>query len=131
MPHTHTYTRLGVSKIHGIGVICVRPIPKGTNIFSDDMINVRWLPADSLDSIADPSMRRLYTDFCVRKGDQLACPPNFNTITVGWYINEPAPGSEANVTADEEYNFIAARDISPGEELTVQYATFSDPMNRY
>jgi SET domain-containing protein len=46
---------------------------------------------------------------------------------MSWYLNEPRKGTQPNVLCDPEtYDFFAMRDIKPGEELTVNYATYSD-----
>ena len=42
LPHEHVYVRLGASAIHGIGVIAIRHIPKGTNIFANDRVELVW-----------------------------------------------------------------------------------------
>ena len=52
-------------------------------------------------------------------------PANFNLLGVGWYVNEPADGKDANLAVLADYQMIAARDIAEGEELTVRYDTFS------
>jgi SET domain-containing protein len=46
---------------------------------------------------------------------------------MAWYINEPIKGTQANVACEKDsYEFVAERDISAGEELTVDYSTFSE-----
>ena len=67
---------------------------------------------------------KLYDDFCIIKGNKYGCPINFNSLTVGWYLNESK--ENPNVRATNDYDFIAIRDIKKGEELTVDYSTFSD-----
>ncbi|MDB5396676.1 MAG: hypothetical protein JWM91_4182 [Rhodospirillales bacterium] len=53
----------------------------------------------------------------MRRGDQLGCPTNFNSLTVGWYLNEPDEGVAANVFVNSKCEFIADRDVVAGEEL--------------
>src|SRR5216684_6434319 len=75
---------------------------------------------------APTDIRKLYDDFCVIKDKRYGCPKNFNRLTMSWYLNEPAKGDRANVRCDEStYDFFALRDIKAGEELTVDYSTFS------
>lgn len=33
LPHQQVYTRLKPSKIHGVGVFAIRPIPKNTRLY--------------------------------------------------------------------------------------------------
>ena len=133
LPHERVYARIGVSKIHGIGVIAICDIPKGTNIFSNDQLGVRWCDQAQIDKSvsSDPEHRRLYNDFCILKEGKYGCPINFNSISVGWYLNEPRPADEPNVYANDNYDFFAKRDIKAGEELTTIYSAFSEVMKRY
>jgi hypothetical protein len=126
LPHQGVYVRLGISEIHGIGVFAIRPIPQGTNIFANDAVEIMWVDTAAL-AAADlgPAQRSFYEDFGIRKGDRIGCPVNFNNLTPGWYLNEPAPDEEANVSSDASFNFTAARDIEEGEELTIRYLDFS------
>lgn len=126
LPHEQVYVRLGLSAIHGIGVFAIRPIPQGTNIFANDAVEMVWVAKAELAAAGlTPAERSFYEDFGIQSGDRIGCPVNFHNLTPGWYLNEPAPGTEANVSPDEEFNFTAARDIAPGEELTIRYLDFS------
>jgi hypothetical protein len=126
LPHEAVYVRLGLSAIHGIGVIAIRPIPKGTNIFANDSVEMVWVEKAELAAAGLTSAEwDFYKDFGIHNGDRIGCPVNFNNLTPGWYLNEPPPGGEANVSSDEEFNFTASRDIEAGEELTIRYLDFS------
>lgn len=132
LPHVHTYARLGVSPIQGVGVFAIREIPAGTNIFSDDISDVHWVDAERVErEVTDPELKKYYLHFCILKDGKYGCPINFNSMTLGWYMNEPLPGQEANVAVSTNYDFVAARTIAPGEELTTVYTNFSEPMKRY
>ena len=126
LPHEGVYVRLGLSAVHGIGVFAIRRIPQATNIFANDMVELVWVEKAGLDA-ADltPAQRSFYHDFGIHRGDRIGCPVNFHNLTPGWYLNQPAPGEDANVSSDEAFNFTAARDIEEGEELTVRYLDFS------
>ena len=43
LPHVKVYTRLGPSKIHGVGVFAILPIKKGTYIFYGDDEDMVWI----------------------------------------------------------------------------------------
>lgn len=125
-PHDLVWARLGASSRHGVGVFAIMFIPKGTDIFANDQQEMVWIEADALDALpAESEQKRLYRDFAVRRGTLLGCPTNFNLLTVGWYLNEPDPGEEANVAVGDGLAMTAVRDIAAGEELTIRYSTFS------
>jgi len=122
LPHQGVCARLHASKIHGVGVFAIRDISKGTYIFPDDDEELIWIHKSDLGRLSAEE-RKLYDDFCILKDDVYGCPRNFNRLTPAWYFNEsPTP----NVACDNTYRFFAIRDIKKGEELTVDYATYSD-----
>jgi SET domain-containing protein len=90
-PDDGVYTRLGRSKIHGVGVFAIRSMRAGMRLFKDN---------------------------------RYGCPPSFNRLTPAWYINDSR--TNPNVRCDENYEFLAIRDIRRGEELTVDYSQYSD-----
>jgi hypothetical protein len=126
LPHELVLVRLGPSCIHGIGVFAQTAIRSGTNVFANDEREIYWVRNSVL---RDPSLcefqRRFYEDFAIRCGDELGCPANFNLLTVGWYVNEPAPGHEPNLVATQSFDLVASRHIDEGEELTVIYSSFA------
>jgi hypothetical protein len=128
LPHDDVYVRLGISRIEGIGVFAIRPIPEGTNIFANDRIEIVWVAAEDVEKSAPtPGQRAFYEDFAIRRDGRLGCPVNFHNLTPGWYCNQPAEGDDPNVRVEEDFSFYAARDIAEGEELTIRYDQFSDP----
>ena len=127
LPHEAVYVRLGLSAIHGIGVFAIKPIPRGTNIFASDRVELVWIDRAALEvSALTPAERQLYHDFGVADGDRIGCPVDFNHLTPGWYLNEAPAGSAHNVAVDAQLNFTARCDIAEGDELTVRYTEFSD-----
>lgn len=125
LPHAKCFTRLQPSPIHGVGVFAIRDIREGTNIFSDDISEMEWIDATKVAQTSG-EIRRLYDDFCVQRKGEYGCPEGFNNLTVSWYLNEPTPGHAPNVICRGDYDFFAARDIRAGEELTVDYSTYSE-----
>ncbi|HLL29959.1 MAG TPA: SET domain-containing protein [Allosphingosinicella sp.] len=127
LPHQGVFVRLGLSAVHGIGVFAIRPIPAGTDIFASDTVPLVWVSKAELEQAGlTPAERALYHDFGINRGDTIGCPADFHNLTPGWYLNEPAPGAEANVRSTDRLSFIACRDIAEGEELSIDYEGFSD-----
>jgi hypothetical protein len=129
-PHDKVYTRLRPSKIQkgGIGVFAIRRIKKRTKLFCGDFEEMIWKEERDLPK-RPRTIRKLYDDFAVIITDdkdqktRYGCPINFNRLTPSWYLNS---SRKANVRCDQYYNFFALRDIEPGEELTVDYSTYSE-----
>jgi hypothetical protein len=108
-------------------VFAIEAIAEGAHLFESDRSGLVWIDRAALEE-ADLSAeaQRLYHDFGIARGGRIGCPSDFNNLTPGWYLNEPAAGEEPNVRVDAELNFFAARDIAAGEELTVRYTDFSE-----
>ena len=131
LPHEGVYVRLGVSRVEGVGVFAIRPIPEGTNIFPSDRLPINWVSLADLEGAGlSDAEARFYQDFGIRQGDRIGCPQSFGNLTPSWYLNEPPEGADPNVRAAEDFSLFAARDIAEGEELLINYASFSDPAGR-
>lgn len=127
-PHNKVFTRIGVSKIHGVGVIAISDIPKDTYVFDGDKSEMVWVTEKEIEPFTLPSeIQKLYQDFCViiTEGGikKYGCPTNFNNMSISWYLNN---SKNPNVGCDQEYNFFTLRNIQAGEELTVDYNTYSE-----
>lgn len=72
----------------------------------------------------DTEIKKIYSDFCIIQKDKYICPDNFNNLTVGWYFNEDR--KNPNVEFKNDYDFYSLRNIKKGEELMVDYSTYSD-----
>lgn len=128
-PHEGVYTRLAPSRIHrgGVGVFAIRHIAKGKHLFQGDVEDMVWIERKDLPR-GPKAIHKLYDDFAVIITDKVdkktryGCPLSFNRLTPSWFLNHsPKP----NVRCDANYRFVALKDITPGDELTVDYSTYS------
>jgi SET domain-containing protein len=121
-PHHGAYTRIGPSRLHGVGVIAIRDIPAGTRVFRGESERVVWVSRAAVRRLPR-AVRALYEDFGMVDGRRLGVPPNLNRLSVGWYVNH---ADLPNVEAGDDGRFRALRRIRAGEELTADYRTFVD-----
>ena len=116
----NVYCRIGVSTIHGIGVIAIREIPKGINPFIG-VHSARYTKIDECDLNDIPQeVKDMVKDFFVFEKGKYQIP-NFglNGLDISYYMNH---SNKPNITSDEKgINFIANKNILPGEELTIDY----------
>lgn len=122
LPHDGVFVRLAQSQLHGVGVFAIRDIAEGTNVFQHDNTEMVWIEENELHGLPQET-QKLYEDFGVYKNRRVGVPPNFNQLTPAWYVNN---SENPNLRCDENYDFIAARDIKSGEELTIDYSTYSE-----
>ena len=91
MPDNGVYARIGRSRRHGVGVLAVREITQGINIFPDDDVELVWLTKRAIkpDKLP-PGIRKLYEDFCIieDKGNVYGCPKSFNLLTASLGLRE-------------------------------------------
>lgn len=116
------YCRLAPTE-HGVGVVAVRRIPKGTDPFKncDPHGNVVELPAEELEAYDAPEEgKALIRDFCALQDGVYHVPDyGIDAIDKSYYLNHSEnPNME---THDDGETFVTARDIERGEELTVSY----------
>ncbi len=122
MPHDGVYARIGLSRIHGVGVRAIRDIPVGTLVFRGESPRVAWVSRAAVRRLPK-AIRALYEDFGMVWGEQLGVPPNLNRLSVGWYVNH---SHHPNVEAGDDGCFRALRLIRKGEELSADYRTYVD-----
>ncbi len=121
-PHEGVYARIGLSRVHGVGVRAIRDIPAGTRVFRGESERVVWVSRAAVRRLP-AAVRDLYEDFGMVWGDRIGVPPTLNMLSVGWYLNH---SDRPNVEADEDGRFHTLRKIRKGEELTADYRTFVD-----
>lgn len=121
------YCRLGVTK-HGIGVIAIRPIKKGTDPFKNgdphgDVLRITKRELDQFD--APSAAKKLVRDFCALQDGVYYVPDyGIDAIPKCYFLNH---SSHPNMTTpDEGETFIAARNIKKGEELTANYDDYHE-----
>lgn len=125
LPHDEVYTRLACTKdrSHGVGVIAIRPIPKGCYPFRDDDTEMVWVERAKTDLLS-PEMRELYEDFGVLNANRWCVPRSFNKLTPAWFLN--CSTANPNIGCDENLEFYTLRPIERGEELTTDYRKYSE-----
>jgi hypothetical protein len=127
LPHANLFTRLQPSPGRGIGVFAIRDIPAGIDPFLGDRNETVEVPVEWLASIGDPEIRRMYVDFCPVVDGVFVAPVDFNQMAQSWYLNH---SDSPNVACNAEMVFGTTRPVARGEELTVDYRTFSEHAHR-
>ncbi|MCX6714300.1 MAG: SET domain-containing protein [Candidatus Uhrbacteria bacterium] len=106
---------------HGIGVFAAHDIKQGVYLmlFGDKRFvhhKTRFLKKVDVPAV--------FHDYCIDRGEDLICPPDFSTMNVGWYLNHAT--ERANAT-HKDLRWYAARDITCGEEILIDYKTLQEP----
>lgn len=121
------YCRLAVTS-HGVGVVAIRPIPKGTDPFKrcDPFGDVLKVPAAELEAADAPrEAKQLVRDFCALQ-DGIYFVPDYgmDAIDKSYFLNH---SDKPNMVAkDDGEVFVAARRIKKGEELTANYEQYHE-----
>ena len=111
---------------YGVGVFAVHGIKKGTHLrlFTNSTEGVNHVRRLKKENIPEA-----FLDFCVDRGDEMACPDDFGQMSLGWYMNHSMIGAnvEHKNPANEAYQWYASRDIQEGEEILINYNTLEEP----
>jgi SET domain-containing protein len=132
-----TYCKIGVSKIHGVGVIAIKEIPKGINPFVSLYSTMEFIIFHDADfDQLDPVIIKYIKSFFVRtKKEYPIMLGGLNSIGVFGYINHSdKPNMELGFGSMTKLcPFLAIRDIKVGEELFWDYRTSGgdDLKNQY
>lgn len=121
------WCRLAVTK-HGVGVVAIRDIPKGTNPFKncDPHGDVIELPeAELAASGATEEAKQLVRDFCALQ-DGIYFVPDYgiDAIDKSYFLNHSRKPNM--VTRNRGEVFVTARKIKKGEELTANYEQYHE-----
>lgn len=121
------YCRIGVSKLHGVGVIAIRDIPKGVNPFKNlSPLKDKIITLDDNDlKNLNKDVKKLVDDFFGHKYgyDVLYYGPNY--INISYYLNhsnKPNLDMILDKTNKTDYfEFITNKKIKKGDELLINY----------
>lgn len=123
-----TYCRIRPSKIHGVGVFAIRPIPINTDIFKGSKTKFFGFAKKQLKKVP-ASVKKIIYDFCVVENEKVWIPRfGLNSIDVSFFLNH---SNKPNVKFNEKTgSFETLRPIKTREELSVDYSDFEeDPKN--
>ena len=126
-----TYCRIGISKIHGVGVIAIRDIPKGTNPFrisGSRCLNNKSVKITKSEANKFPSsVKKILEDFITPEDDDSYFVPQlgFNALDISFYMNHSKDNNIDIVEGRCEFvEFKTNKKIKKGEELTLNYKKF-------
>ncbi len=126
------WCRLGATK-HGVGVVAIRDIPKGANPFKNcdpqgDLLEITQGELEAAD--CDESVKQIVRDFCALQGRKYYVPDyGIDAIDKSYFLNHSkTPNLEV---LNEGEDFVAARDIKAGEELTADYDLYNEEANQF
>jgi SET domain-containing protein len=117
------YIRIQPSPIHGVGIFAQKNIPKGCNPFKlYKPLDWVALTADDI-KILPNYVQKIILDFYAFDQNKVYIPQNgLNVFDITFYINHS--DTPNMVSYDGGENFVAAREIKAGEELTSNYNTY-------
>ncbi|HEY5383368.1 MAG TPA: SET domain-containing protein [Candidatus Paceibacterota bacterium] len=121
------YCRLANTR-NGVGVVAVRPIPKGIDPFKncDPFGDVLKISKKELDAYRAPkAVKRLVRDFCAFQ-DGIYFVPDYgiDAIDKSYFLNHSKKPNMAS--SDHGETFITTRRIKKGEELTADYDAYHE-----
>ncbi len=123
---TQVYCRIGRTR-HGVGVVAIRPIPKGADPFKncDPFGNVLKIPEKEFEAYAAPeAAKQLVRDFCVVQDGHYYVPNyGIDAVDKSYFLNHSR--NPNLITKRKGEGFAAARDIKTGEELTSDYRLYN------
>ncbi len=121
---SEVYCRLRPSGSHGVGVFAVRDIPAGTDpfpgAFDGEYVE---LSDEDLKEIPDGVVAMIKAYCVFEDGVWLVPETGLNKIDVSFFLNH---SKNPNVRTHDGATFFTTRNISNGEELLVDYDSYSE-----
>lgn len=113
------YCRLGVSKVHGIGVFAIRSIPKGVKPLVS-LLKIKEFDFSKKDIKKIPaSVRKEVEVFCYYDSKKYLIPSiGLNSMNMAFYMNH---SKDPNVKYLKNGDIVALKRIKPNEELFFDY----------
>jgi hypothetical protein len=128
-----TYCRIGVSKIHGVGVIAIKDIPESTNPFmmtNKKCPNYNCVEVSKNELNSLPSeVKKLVEDFIAPSKNKYCVPfEGMNSIDISFYMNHDPHHYNIDIVQTNCHflEFMTNRYIKKGEELTINYQHLMD-----
>ena len=117
------YFRIKPSKIHGVGIFAIKKIPKGANPFHLAK-PIEWIKYNRSElAKLSKHVKKIIGDFYAGDKKSVWLPAlGLNVFDISFYINHSDKPNM--VSADGGENFVAAKNIRAGEELTSDYNTY-------
>lgn len=121
-------TKLGMSKISGIGLFADQFIPKGTII---------WKYTEGVDlKITDEKLAELEKEYPLEDLKKYLYRSKSSNLHIlcgddGRFINHAFAPNTLDTSEDDEGFTVASKDIAPGEEITSDYNGFDKDFENY
>ena len=131
-----TFCKLGASSISGVGIIAIKDIPKGTEIFKccNDQFFKHDKPVeisvDELSEVEDSVLEHM-KNFCGQSRPNVYPIPfkGLNSMSLMFYLNHSdEPNTEfcfKEKGLDDFVTFVTSKNVPEGEELTQDYNNLS------
>lgn len=103
-----------------IGLFATRNLKKDFVIAKASKLGERFFPWDAFKKI-DKITQNKVRHFCMQTATGFFLPEDFNYLSVPWNMNHSC---SYNVGFDSTGNFVTAKNVKKGEELTLDYGLF-------
>ena len=101
-----------------VGVFSSRSIKKDSVVVDTDELQCKHFPWSIFNKLDNVTQDKIY-GYCPGNKKGFCAPPDLNYISIAWHLNHSC---SPNVGLDKDYNFVAMRAVSKGEELCWDYA---------
>lgn len=113
------YCKLGVSKIHGVGVFALRDFPKGTKPLQSMVTHKEKKFSRTELKDVPGSVRKHLSDFCLVEGGRVYVPQiGMNAVNLSVYLNH---SKTPNLFFNDDDQLEALFDVRRGDEMTIDY----------